>query len=179
MYTPPSTAAHLPCLPGSPHITVWVLTSFVPPVHNQGVCLAPRQGHALWKIFLLTTGSFFVFCITDLPSDTAPFFGGRSPQQSAFWLLPVFCLILLSTSLRGWTGRSRACRFAVVHPWPLRPTAVSWGKEDVLLCCLCFTPRPHDIPKHSFPVIIHSLGQDCVEDPVQLTGYCYHGLHLL
>ena len=36
-----------------------VLTSFVPPVHNQGVSLAPLQGHALWKIFLPTTGSFF------------------------------------------------------------------------------------------------------------------------
>ena len=42
-----------------------VLTSFVPPVHNQGVSLAPLQGHALWKIFLLTTGSSF-FSITDL-----------------------------------------------------------------------------------------------------------------
>ena len=37
-----------------------VLTSFVPPVHNQGVCFAPLQGLALWKIFLPTTGSFFV-----------------------------------------------------------------------------------------------------------------------
>ena len=36
-----------------------VLTSFVPPVHNQGVGLAPLQGLALWKIFLPTTGSFF------------------------------------------------------------------------------------------------------------------------
>ena len=43
-----------------------VLTSFVPPVHNQGVSLAPLQGHALWKIFLLTTSSFFVLSITDL-----------------------------------------------------------------------------------------------------------------
>ena len=43
-----------------------VLTSFVPPVHNQGVSLAPLQGLALWKIFLPTTGSFFVFSLTDL-----------------------------------------------------------------------------------------------------------------
>ncbi len=43
-----------------------VPTSFVPPVHNQGASLAPNQGHALWKIFLLTTGSFFVLSITDL-----------------------------------------------------------------------------------------------------------------
>ena len=43
-----------------------VLTSFVPPVHNQGVSLAPCQGLALWKIFLPTTGSFFVLSFTDL-----------------------------------------------------------------------------------------------------------------
>ena len=42
-----------------PHL-FGVLTSFVPPVHNQGVSLAPLQGHALWKIFLPATGSFFV-----------------------------------------------------------------------------------------------------------------------
>ena len=42
-----------------------VLTSLVPPVHNQGVSSAPLQGHALWNIFLPTTGSFFVCCITD------------------------------------------------------------------------------------------------------------------
>ena len=63
-----------------PHL-FGVLTSFVPPVHNQGVSLAPLQGHALWKIFLLTTGSFFVLSLTDLfcmiPSP-APF-GGRFP----------------------------------------------------------------------------------------------------
>ena len=33
---------------------------FVPPIHNQGVSLAPNQGLALWKIFLPTTGSYFV-----------------------------------------------------------------------------------------------------------------------
>lgn len=63
-----------------PHL-FGVLTSFVPPVHNQGVSLAPLQGPALWLIFLLTTGSFFVLSLTDLshmfPSP-APF-GGRFP----------------------------------------------------------------------------------------------------
>ena len=39
-----------------------VLTSFVPPAHNQGVSLAPHQGRALWNKFLPTTGSFFVVC---------------------------------------------------------------------------------------------------------------------
>ena len=48
-----------------PHL-FGVLTSFVPPVHNQGVSLAPLQGHALWMIFLPTTGSFFVLSLTDL-----------------------------------------------------------------------------------------------------------------
>ena len=48
-----------------PTISDQVLTSLVPPVHNQGVSSAPLQGHALWKIFLPTTGSFFVCCITD------------------------------------------------------------------------------------------------------------------
>ena len=37
-----------------------VLTSFVLPVHIQGVSSAPLQGHALWTKFLPTTGSFFV-----------------------------------------------------------------------------------------------------------------------
>ena len=60
-----------------------VLTSFVPPVHNQGVCLAPLQGHALRKIFLPTTGSFFVLSLTDLflhKSLAAPC-GGRFPNS--------------------------------------------------------------------------------------------------
>lgn len=59
-----------------------VLTSFVPPVHNQGVSPAPNQGHALWKIFLLTTGSFFILSITDLIgmlAKPAPC-GGRFPS---------------------------------------------------------------------------------------------------
>ena len=56
----------------------WVLTSLVPPVHNQGVSLAPLQGLALWCVFLPTTGSFFVCCITDFFPATAPF-GGRFP----------------------------------------------------------------------------------------------------
>ena len=38
-----------------------VLTSFVPPIHNQGVSYAPIRGLAPWKKFLPTTGSFFVF----------------------------------------------------------------------------------------------------------------------
>lgn len=43
--TLPSMAAHLPYLPGSPPVSRWVLTSFVPPAHNQGVSLAPATGN--------------------------------------------------------------------------------------------------------------------------------------
>ena len=77
--------------PVSTRITVlWVLTSFVPPVHNQGVSPAPNQGHALWKIFLPTTGSFFILSITDLIgmlTKPAPC-GGRFPSLPPY--LPAF-----------------------------------------------------------------------------------------
>ena len=52
----PSMAAHLPCLPGSPPVSLRAPTSFVPPAHIQGVSLAFFQGHALWRLFLPTTG---------------------------------------------------------------------------------------------------------------------------
>ena len=67
-----------------------VLTSFVPPVHNQGVSLAPLQGHALWKIFLPTTGSFFFKYYWPLLYDSltgtleVDVFPGRSPYFPAF-----------------------------------------------------------------------------------------------
>ena len=63
VYSLPSMATHLP----SPE----VLTSFVLPAHNQGVSYAPLRGHAPWIIFLPTTGSFFVFMITDSLPVTA------------------------------------------------------------------------------------------------------------
>ncbi len=61
-----------------------VLTSFVPPVHNQGAGSAPNQGLALWKIFLPATGSFFVLSIADstgMSPGPAPC-GGRFPACS-------------------------------------------------------------------------------------------------
>ena len=85
VYPLPSMAAHLPCLPGSLHISVLVLTSFVPPAHNQGVSLAPCQGLALWKIFLPTTGSFFVnITFTDWLPVTALFPADVPLPRSAF-----------------------------------------------------------------------------------------------
>ena len=86
-----------------------VLTSLVPPVHNQGVSLAPLQGHALWKIFLPTTGSFFVCCITDFFPVTAPS-GGR---------FPVTFHLLLNSSYHGWSQPpsflSEGLRPAMIH----------------------------------------------------------------
>ena len=73
-----------------------VLTSLVPPVHNQGVSSAPLQGHALWNIFLPTTGSFFVCCITDFFPATAPS-GGR---------FPVTFHLFIASSYHGWSQPS-------------------------------------------------------------------------
>ena len=87
----------------------WVLTSLVPPVHNQGVSSAPLQGHALWNIFLPTTGSFFVCCITDFFPATAPS-GGR---------FPVAFHLLVASSYHGWSQPSllpfQRLRPAMIH----------------------------------------------------------------
>ena len=85
-----------------------VLTSLVPPVHNQGVSLAPLQGHALWKIFLPTTGSFFVCCITDFFPATAPS-GGR---------FPVTFHLFIASSYHGWSQPS------ILSFQRLRPTMI-------------------------------------------------------
>ena len=114
----------------------WVLTSFVPPVHNQGVSLAPCQGLALWKIFLPTTGSFFVFLLTLL----------RQQHFSAdvFLLLSAsncpspgkIQLNLLITLYRGWNQMSR-----VSMKWHGVPL-IADSNHDILrlrfshLCCL-------------------------------------------
>lgn len=86
-----------------------VLTSLVPPVHNQGVSSAPLQGHALWNIFLPTTGSFFVCCITDFFPVTAPS-GGR---------FSVTFHLLLNSSYHGWSqpssSLSEGLRPAMIH----------------------------------------------------------------
>ena len=58
----PSMAANLLCPTGSPLLPE-VPTSFVPPIHNQGVSLAPSQGQALWSTFLLTCR--LILCMFD------------------------------------------------------------------------------------------------------------------
>lgn len=104
VYTHPSTAANLPCLPGSSALWSRVLTSLVPPVHNQGVSSAPLQGHALWNIFLPTTGSFFVCFITDFLPSCNSTFSGRFPIAFRFlyfqlpWLVSAFKHSLLKCS---------------------------------------------------------------------------------
>lgn len=86
-----------------------VLTSLVPPVHNQGVSSAPLQGHALWNIFLPTAGSFFVCCITDFFPATAPS-GGR---------FPVTFHLFIDSSYHGWSQPSipsfQRLRPAMIH----------------------------------------------------------------
>ena len=137
-----------------------VLTSLVPPVHNQGVSPAPLQGLALWKIFLLTTGSFFVCFITDfLPA--AVLFSGRFPVAFRFFLLPA-----------SGAGFSLQALFTQM----LKPAPV-YCFLFVLHCHCGF--RPYDITQHLLTIIIDSFCQDRVEDPDQLACDRYHGLHFL
>ena len=85
-------AANLLYPPGS-SLSPEVLTSFVLPAHNQCVSYAPIRGLAPWKIFLPTTGSFFVCCITDFFPATAPS-GGR---------FPVTFHLFIASSYHGWS----------------------------------------------------------------------------
>ena len=131
----------------------WVLTSFVPPVHNQGVCLAPLQGHALWKIFLPTTGSFFVLSLTDLSCMipgrrlAADVFPTRSSCLSAF-------LSRLNSALNS-----------------IRQKLNSTGTGHCLfgyhfLYCLCrLHLRPLDVSHQFQRVIVHTFCQYRVEYP--------------
>ena len=142
-----------------------VLTSLVPPVHNQGVSLAPLQGHALWWLFLPTTGSFFfVLSLTDLFKYqylTAPY-GGRFPDS-------VFILLSLPVTAE--------------FNSPQLFLKVQFNCDRTLPVCLCLLRClqlwPSDITHQFHWVIIHTLCQDCVEYPNNLTCHCYYWLHLL
>ena len=142
-----------------------VLTSFVPPVHNQGVSPAPLQGHALWKIFLLTTGSFFVLSLTDLSRMLPPPApsGGRFPGP---FHIP--------------SGLPLTAGFS---PQPLHLKAQP-GYDRVLPVFFVRLLRCPDLGSfdvtHQFPaIIVHAFCQYCVEYPQDLTCYRYHRLHLL
>ena len=104
------------------------LTSFVPPAHNQGVSLAPLQGLALWKIFLPTTGSFFILYLL------------------TFRMLP-HSGTLRWTFHRGWLGILLNWPVTAVFNLPFPPDglnttvvgSVPWG---LLLFCLFIQPAP-------------------------------------
>ena len=112
---------------------IFVPTSFVWHIHNQGVSSAPSQGRALWTIFLPTTGSFFVY-ITDFAPTTAPF-GGRFPVVFCFtlpwrayssftsWLLS----IVAGIGCQGFPRSGAAC------PWQLIPAAIYCGGGSVFM----------------------------------------------
>ena len=138
-----------------PTISDQVLTSLVPPVHNQGVSSAPLQGHALWNIFLPTTGSFFVCFITDfLPSCNSTF------QWTFSCCIPFF--ILPATV----AGLSIQAFFTQM----LKPTTICCFL--IFLCChYCF--RPYDITQHLLTIIIYTFCQYRVEDPDQLARNRY------
>ena len=91
--THPSTAANLPCLPGSADF-LCVLTSLVPPVHNQGVSSAPNQGHMPYGdyFYRLLAHSLYVLLLTFFFPATAPS-GGRFPVTFHFFVL---------SSYHGW-----------------------------------------------------------------------------
>ena len=143
-----------------------VLTSFLPPVHNQGVSFAPLQGHALWKIFLPTTGSFFVLNLTDLfcsIPEPAPC-GGRFP--CSFLIQFSFFVTAEFNSLHSLLKTQFNCdRVLLFYDWLL------------LLCCLhLWSP---DVFQQFCSIIINTFGKDCIKYPYQLTGHCHHRLHLL
>ena len=136
--------------PVSTRITVLrVLTSFVPPVHNQGVSSAPLQGHALWNIFLLTTGSFFVISLTDLYV-----FLGRHLAADVF------------------PAGSHTFQLSC-HRWIQLPATSAGGSVQLwqgiacfyrcLLCCLYLWPP--DVAQQLLRVIPYTFCEDCIKYP--------------
>ena len=134
------------------------LTSFVPPIHNQGVSLAPLQGPALWKIFLPTTGSFFVSILTDLfcRSPLPAPFGGRFPglflHAFSFPITAEFNSQIILPEIQFNCNRS------------------FFSLSFCFLCCLHLWSS--DITHQLLCVIVNAFYQDCVEDPQYLTGNC-------
>ena len=126
-----------------PTISDRVLTSLVPPVHNQGVSSAPLQGHALWKIFLPTTGSFFVCFITD-------FFLQQHFSMDVFLLHSVYSAIVADPI---------ALIFALIVQ-----TSYKLLCFLINLCNHCVF-RSYNILQHLLTIIITSVGQNLVENP--------------
>ena len=104
-----------------------VLTSFVPPAHNQGVSFAPVQGLALWKIYLPTTGSFFSY-IYWLPARfliPAPC-GGRFPVNDSTCLQLSCHSWIQSTSSSSW-AQFNCDKHGSTIPVLLYYAACIWG----------------------------------------------------
>ena len=136
-----------------PTISDQVLTSLVPPVHNQGVSSAPLQGHALWNIFLPTTGSFFVCFITDFLPATAL-------SVDVFLLHSDF----YTSSYRGWSQHS-----SILY-------SNAQANHDIRIpdfLCRHYSSRPYDIAQHLLAIIIYTFCQYRVEDPDQLARNRY------
>ena len=154
MYTHPSTAANLPCLPGSSALWSRVLTSLVPPVHNQGVSSAPNQGHMPYGDYScrLLAHSLYVLLLT--------FFLQQHFQWTFSYCIPIF--ILPATV----AGLSIQAFFTQM----LKPTTICCFL--IFLCChYCF--RPYDITQHLLTIIIYTFCQYRVEDPDQLARNRY------
>ena len=119
-----------------------VLTSLVPPVHNQGVSPAPLQGLALWKIFLLTTGSFFVFLLLT-------FFRQQHFSVDVFLLHSDF----YTSSFRRW----------------FQPSSTFYSNAQTspgILFSVCFTPPLR------FPVLRYHSASSDHHNRLLLSGSC-------
>ena len=136
-----------------PTISDQVLTSLVPPVHNQGVSSAPLQGHALWNIFLPTTGSFFVCFITDfLPSCNSTF------QWTFSCYIPFFSAVVADLNAQIFSLSAQ-----ISHESPYFP---------VTLCSHC-NFRSYDVLQHLLTIISNAFRQNQVENSDQLARNCY------
>ena len=139
-----------------------VLTSFVPPFHNQGVSLAPLQGHALWKIFLPAAGSFFVISLTDLHASLTGALRRTFPQPVPHTSQPFL----------SWldSAPGTVCR-------RLSPTLTGYYLFLFPLLCRLYL-RPPDAAQQLLRVIPDTFCKDYIKYPQHLAGYRHYGLHL-
>ena len=135
-----------------------VLTSFVLPVHNQGVSLAPLQGHALRKIFLPTTGSFFVISLTDLYASLTGALRRTFPQPVPH----------ISQPFLSWldSAPGTVCR-------RLSPTLTGYCLFLFPLLCHLYL-RPPDVAQQLRRVILDTFCKNREKYPQHLTCHRHH-----
>ena len=153
------------------------LPSFRLPI-NQGVSLAPCQGLALWKIFLPTTGSFFVnITFTDWLPVTALFPADVPLPRSAF---PSASQQFFQ-SFRSIPGVAEVNRqfslYLAAHFNHVSLPSDSYSLSSYA-ACTPLSGRP-DISQHLFSIVIYAFCQYGIEDSKDFTCYRYHRLHLL